>query len=73
MSAREVRSHPFDLLNRWEAVNDETGNRIPNHADRGTEQVSALGTIEAENARAYLKHAANSETPPLEWKKSRSR
>ena len=25
----------------------------------------------AEYARAYLKHAANSELPPLEWKKSR--
>jgi uncharacterized Fe-S cluster protein YjdI len=26
-----------------------------------------------EYARAYLKHAANSGLPPLEWKKSRSR
>jgi hypothetical protein len=27
----------------------------------------------AEYARAYLKHAANSELPSLKWKKSRSR
>jgi hypothetical protein len=27
----------------------------------------------AEHARAYLKHAANSELPPLKWKNSRSR
>jgi hypothetical protein len=27
----------------------------------------------AEYARTYLKHAANSELPPLTWQKSRSR
>ena len=27
----------------------------------------------AEYARAYLKHAANSDLPPLKWEKSRSR
>jgi hypothetical protein len=27
----------------------------------------------ADYARAYLKHAANSELPPLEWKDSRSK
>jgi hypothetical protein len=27
----------------------------------------------AEYARAYLKHAANADLPPLEWKKTRSR
>jgi hypothetical protein len=27
----------------------------------------------SEYARAYLKHAANSDLPPLEWKTSRSR
>jgi hypothetical protein len=27
----------------------------------------------AENARAYLKQAANADLPPLEWKKARSR
>jgi hypothetical protein len=27
----------------------------------------------AEYARAYLKHVANSELPPLDWKQSRSR
>jgi hypothetical protein len=27
----------------------------------------------AEYARAYLKHAANADLPPLEWKKARSR
>jgi hypothetical protein len=27
----------------------------------------------AENAREYLKHAANADLPPLEWKKARSR
>ena len=27
----------------------------------------------AKYARAYLKHAANSELPPLEWKNARSR
>ena len=60
-SAQGVQASVYNVkTKRWIAPSETVEN-----IEQGKEKA-------AEHARAYLKHAANSELPPLEWKMSRS-
>jgi hypothetical protein len=60
-SAQGVQASVYNVkTKRWIAPSETVEN-----IEQGKEKA-------AEHAKAYLKHAVNSELPPLEWKMSRS-
>jgi hypothetical protein len=57
-----VQTSVYNVITKTWSAPSESVNDIQEGKDRA-----------AEYARAYLRHAANADLPPLEWKKTRSR